>query len=179
MNRPSLEFGPDLRDARRAKGLTQAELARRVGCQQSAISMMEAGRTSALSRETLAKISAELGVPLPAPDATPATTDAAPAAGQPFCPDPACPSNVPFAVNGGLLFWPRPQPVAGGAQCAFCGEVLVRACGRCGAPAATGACCRFCGGAFLPPPAVMDADAETWAANRRREIAEWKDASAG
>jgi len=166
------EHGRRLREARRAKGVTQAELARRAGCQQSAISMMESGRSTALGRETLARIAAELGVEVPEPGAAPATADAAP--GVPFCPEPGCPSNVPYVVGGEMLLWPRPQPLAGGTHCAFCGEILVRACGRCQAPAAAGACCRLCGAAFVPPPAAMEADAETWASARLRAIAEWK-----
>jgi len=61
MEQLATEICRQLREARRSKGLTQAELAQRVACQQSAISMMESGRTTALARETLVRIAAELG----------------------------------------------------------------------------------------------------------------------
>ena len=173
MDQPSTENCLQLRAARRAKGLTQAELAQRVGCQQSAVSMMESGRTTALARETLVQIAAVLGVALDAGTATPATV-VPPAAGHAHCTDPECPSNVPFVVSGALVFWPRPQPVPGGRHCAYCGEVLASACGTCGASAGTGACCRACGTPFVPPPAMVRADNEVWATERRRQIAEWR-----
>lgn len=161
-----------LRDARRAKGLTQAALARLVGCQQSAVSMMEAGRLTALAQETVARMASELGVPLASE--APSAALSVPVRGVAFCPDPDCPSNVPFAVNGALIFWPRPQPVAGGAHCVHCGEVLAHVCDTCGAPAAAGACCRHCGAAYVPPPPVPVSDAEAWALSRRRQLAEWR-----
>ena len=54
-----------LRKARIAAGLTQAALAGQVGCTQSAVSMMEAGRPEALSRESLEKLAKVLNVTLP------------------------------------------------------------------------------------------------------------------
>ncbi len=161
-----------LRLARREKGLTQAELAQRVGCQQSAISMMESGRMSALARETLEKIASELGVALEG--ATSAPMISTPLAGHAFCTDPECPANVPFVVGNELLFWPRPQPMAGGRHCACCGEVLASVCVKCGTPAGGGACCGACGTPFVPLPADVRTDVEAWAAARRRQIAEWR-----
>jgi DNA-binding XRE family transcriptional regulator len=165
------EISHCLREARRAKGLTQSELAQRVGCQQSAVSMMESGRATALSQETLHRIAAELGVSIPKESGAAAPV---PGVGHAYCPDAECPSNIPFVVNGALVFWPRPQPAPAGRHCAFCGEVLARACPRCGAPAGAGACCRACGASFVPPPATLRADPEAWAEMRRRQIAEWR-----
>jgi len=173
MDSISREFCQQLRLARRAKGLTQADLARLVGCQQSAISMMEAGQTTALGRETLAKMAVELGVTWAAAS-EPAVPVVARQLGQAHCPDPECPSNVPFVVNGTLVFWPRPQPGSHGSHCAYCGEVMARLCPNCGAAALPGACCRVCGASYVPPPVKGDADVETWAAARRRQIAEWR-----
>lgn len=163
-----------LRAARRAKGLTQVELAQRVGCQQSAVSMMESGRATALARETLVRIAGELGVVLEDATATSSSVVMSSPPASAYCTEPECPSNIPFVVSGALIFWPRPQPVAGGRHCAFCGEVLARVCGTCGAPAAAGACCRECGASFVPPPDTLRADSEAWAAERRRQIAEWR-----
>ena len=173
MDQPATELCLQLRAARREKGLTQAQLAQRVGCQQSAISMMESGRMTALARETLVRIAAELGVVLEKSAKTPASS-ATPSSGHAHCTDPECPSNIPFVVSGTLVFWPRAQPVAGGRHCATCGEVLASVCGKCGAPAGTGACCRDCGTAFVPPPAAVRVDVEAWAEARRRQIAEWR-----
>lgn len=174
MDHPATDICLKLRSARRARGLTQAQLAQQVGCQQSAVSMMEAGRTTALARETLERIAAQLGVALESGVPTPAAAVAAPSLGCAHCTDPECPSNIPFVVGGTLVFWPRPQPVAGGRHCVYCGEVLASACGTCGASAGTGACCRACGAPFVPPPATLRADSEAWAAERRRQIAEWR-----
>ena len=153
--------------ARREKGLTQSALAQAVGCKQSAISMLESGQPEKLSQEAVAKIAVILEVSLDAPSAilNPLTT---------YCPSAACPSNVPYAVAGELLFWPRPQPAAaGGKHCAYCGEVLERQCPRCGAAVGEGACCHACGGAKVTDTLPPATGREAWAAQRRREIAEW------
>lgn len=162
--------------SRRDKGMTQSALAQAVGCKQSAISMLESGQPEKLSQEAVEKIAKLLGVTLETPPGAPAADPrdlAAPAAGG-FCPSAACPSNVPYVVQGDLLFWPRLQPVASGGRCAFCGELLETRCPQCGAAVAEGACCTACGGArvanTLPPGTVP----ETWAAQRRRDIAEWR-----
>jgi ribosome-binding protein aMBF1 (putative translation factor) len=54
-------FADRLRARRTEKGLTQEELARRVGIRQSAVSMMESGRCRP-QPSTLAKLAKELGV---------------------------------------------------------------------------------------------------------------------
>ena len=136
--------------------------------------MMEAGRTTALARETLVQIAAELGVTLEPSPKVSVPAVAAPASGAAHCTDPECPSNVPFVVSGALVFWPRPQPAPGGRHCAYCGEVLASVCGKCGSPATAGACCRDCGTPLVPPPATLRADSEAWAMERRRQIAEWR-----
>ena len=55
-----------LRRARQAANLRQTALAQQVGCTQSALSMFEGGRASALSAETVRKVAETLGVELPA-----------------------------------------------------------------------------------------------------------------
>lgn len=164
-----------LRDARRARGLTQSALAEQAGCKQSALSMMESGRMEALARGTIEKLAGILEVPLDPEAAPAAVVSAAPTAGRAVCPNGDCPSNVPFVVDGELIFWPRRQPAPGGRHCAFCGEVLERQCRSCGAPVTEGACCPQCGTAHvLPPPAAGAGDAAAWAEQRRRELAEWR-----
>ena len=111
-----------LRDARRGKRLSQAALAREAGCTQSAISMMELGRSDAVARETLLKIAAILDVPLDQA-AVAAGGAAAPrraVAPRLCCPQAECPSNVPFAVGESLSFWSGRQPEGhNGPYCAF------------------------------------------------------------
>lgn len=167
-----------LAEARRAKGITQSALAARVGCKQSAISMLEAGQASKIARESVQRIADILEVRLDPAD-SPETPEipAAPLPGHAFCPNAACLSNVPYLVDGRLLFWPATQP--GGARdaraCAVCGELLEHLCPNCGAALTQGACCPACG-----LPKVTDTvsgtltDAAEWSARRRRDIAEWR-----
>ena len=96
-----------LRRGRLAAGLTQSALAEKVGCKQSALSMLEGGRFSAVSRETLARIADAVGVALPE-DAVPPATLAAAALplGFSFCPNGDCLSNLPYFVGAELLLLP-------------------------------------------------------------------------
>ncbi len=174
----SITLCRQLARARREKGMTQSALAQAVGCKQSAISMLESGQPEKLSHEAVAKIASLLGVTLDSPS-SPSSVLGLPSSGSfpapVYCPSAACPSNVPYAVAGELLFWPRPQPsAASGKHCAYCGEVLERLCPHCGATLTEGACCHTCGGAKVTNTLPPGTDHEAWAALRRREISEWK-----
>ena len=82
-------------------GLTQSELARQVGCKQSAISMFESGRVDVLSRDKLASIAERLGIDpdmLPAPELPAATVPRSPRRLY-YCPVDECPSNIPYTVR--------------------------------------------------------------------------------
>ncbi len=167
-----------LRDARRAMGITQAELARRVECTQSAVSMMEKGRSDAVARATLVKIAALLKVELPAEEdgaelrRSPAPT----AAAIRICPNEDCPSNLPYRVGGSLHFMPHTHR-GSASRCPYCGEVLVGACETCGEPIRPGeAFCSVCGaphvGSTLPPEEATD----VWLQNRQEQsrlILDW------
>ncbi len=166
----SLPLHRRLAAARRTQGISQGALAKQVGCAQAAISMMENGNPTALSRETIAKIATVLKVELD-DEGEPAQPIAA--AGLAVCPNGDCPSNVPFAVNGTVAFWPKGQP-SGAKFCAYCGEVLEHACSNCGAPIGEGAFCQKCGAPHVMPPAGDISDPVAWAAARRRELAELK-----
>jgi transcriptional regulator with XRE-family HTH domain len=165
-----------LAQARRDKGMTQSALAQAVGCKQSAVSMLESGQPEKLSQEAVEKIAKLLGVALEAPSTVPGpeprVLSTTPLSG--FCPAAACPSNVPFVVNGDLLFWPRLQTLSGGHRCSFCGELLETRCPHCGAAVAEGACCATCGGARVTNTLTPDLQPDEWATQRRREIAEWR-----
>ena len=168
----SISFCRQLARARRDKGLTQSMLAQTVGCKQSAISMLESGQSEKLSQETVEKIAALLGVPVesPAPHSMPAAASGA----FGYCPNADCYSNVPYVVQNELFFWPRLHSLALGNRCVFCGELLESTCHQCGAPVAEGACCSTCGTPRVTNTIAADVPAETWAAKRRRDIAEWK-----
>lgn len=174
----SITFCRQLARARREKGMTQSALAQAVGCKQSAISMLESGQPEKLSQEAVGKIAALLEVALESPS-SPSSVLRPPSSGSlpapVYCPSAVCPSNVPYAVAGELLFWPRAQPLAaGGKHCASCGEVLERQCPHCGAAVTEGACCHTCGGAKVTDTLPPGTDPEAWSAQRRREIAEWR-----
>ncbi len=154
-------------------GLTQSELARQAGCSQSAVSMFEAGRPDALSREKLASIAARLGLDPSQVAISGAETAAGDVWG--FCPVDECPSNVPFVVRGRTCFRPSPRRVQaeGRAFCPFCGELLEVRCpnAECTAPVHRESCvCPECGTAYVQSARMRGAPAEAqerWAASQR------------
>lgn len=141
-----------LKAARREAKVSQGELAAEVGCKQSAISMFEQGQPTKLNAETVERIAAKFGVDLKAPkeDAAPVEVVlSVPATG--FCPNPACPSNHRYMVDGRALYLPereKADPV-GGRYCAYCGELLERKCPNCGAPVHAGSICSLCGEPYI------------------------------
>lgn len=61
--RRALELGEQIRGLREARGVSQAELGRRIGSTQPAIARLEAGRVSP-TLETLDRVAAALGMEL-------------------------------------------------------------------------------------------------------------------
>lgn len=57
-----VELGKKIKDARKAKGLTQQELGKIVGVQKSAIAKYESGRVVNIKRSTLQKIASALNI---------------------------------------------------------------------------------------------------------------------
>jgi len=168
-------FCKQLAKARRDKGMTQSALAEAVGCKQSAISMLESGQSAKIGQETVDKIATLLDVALEPAAAGENAPLLRPSASHAFCPNAQCFSNVPYAVNGELLFWPRPQPAGPEAKhCAVCGELLEHRCPHCGALLSEGACCTACGGPKVTNTLPPETDAEAWSETRRRTIAEWR-----
>lgn len=144
-----------LRDARRAAGLSQTDLAREVGCKQSALSMFEQGQPTKLNDEVVEAIAAKFGIELSTKRAESQNDNqvrlpmTAPHTG--FCPNPECPSNHLYLVQGRKLYLPKrdeADPV-GGKFCAICGEVLEKRCPNCGAPIHPGAICSLCGEPYV------------------------------
>ena len=177
MSKVSKELCLRFAEARRAKGLRQTELAARIGCTQSALSMFEGGQPTKLSGETVKKLSELLGVPLheevPAVSALPSI---GPCESQitihGFCPNDQCPTNVPYVVNGRLFCRPSRKIASptGGVRCALCGELLEMNCPSCGAPLNDGACCAACGAAYVTPNVADGLDVVAYARMRREEI---------
>ena len=177
------------KSARLGKGMNQSSLARAVGCQQSAVSMFEAGMSTKLSDETVQKMATVLGIDLaelikaeekkaetgaegtfavPASSVSPASQRVV----SGYCPNGHCPSNVPYVVNGQLFYRPsrRIASPTGGVRCAQCGELLEMHCPFCGAPLNDGACCAVCGSPYVTPVLPEGADVAAYARVRREEI---------
>ena len=155
-----------IRDARREKGLTQAELARQAGCTQSALSMFESGQDSALATDTLRKIAGLLGVAFedsPTPPPAPAF------ARKVFCPNFQCPPAFPYWIGDELFI--RPLFLEYARHCPHCGEILLAACPHCGAPAGEnpGACCASCGKCLVLATLPGDVSARKWVREHRAE----------
>lgn len=159
--------------ARRAAGMTQSELARKVGCQQSAISMFESGLPDRLSEEKVRALAKVLGV-------DPAAARPEPVVGTPsrsilkYCPIDECPSNVPYVVRGQVCFAPTlvMAEAAERTHCLDCGELLESACpnGACGASVSPGAFCPACGTPYVTPGVSAAKDVGAWIADRRDSI---------
>ena len=167
--------------ARRDQGISQTALAQELGCKQPAISMFEAGDGTKLSEEMVKKLAARFGILLEAqPKDVGENFESKEAienfvqSALAFCPNCQCPSNVPYVVEGRLLFRPSnpiAAPVNGSRRCAVCGEVLERRCPACGAPLNSGACCVVCGMPYVTSTLPSGTDVEGWARTRRDEIA--------
>ena len=155
MTNLSPEFCFKIKEARRAAKISQGELASELGCKQSAISMFEQGDGTKLNDKAIAKLAEKFGIALPAPSAeavpAPAPVPVRGAATQGFCPNPSCPTNRPYEVDGRSFRLPdrRAADPAGGRFCAMCGETLERRCPGCGAPVHAGAFCSFCGDHYV------------------------------
>jgi len=162
-----INLSPDIcrkfKEARRAAKLGQIELAAEIGCKQSALSMFENGNGTKLSDSAVEKLSKKFGIELKETEkeeaaapvanldfsAAKAFHPAAPLRG--FCPNPNCPSNRAYQVEGRTFLRPERQEAdpVGGRYCAICGEVLVKRCPNCGAPVHDGAICSLCGDPYL------------------------------
>ena len=142
-----------LRDARRAAKLSQSELSAEVGCKQSALSMFEQGDGTKLNDAVIGKLAKKFGVSLEvkSPVSKPTGTCFTASASRGFCPNPKCPSNAAYVVDGRTFLRPDRAAAdpAGGKYCALCGEVLEKRCPNCGAPVHDGAICSFCGEPYV------------------------------
>jgi len=158
--------------ARRQRGLTQSALASQIGCRQSAISMYERGHAKALAQSKVDAVLDFLEIEKPTTSAEESAS--AKSAGAPrYCPVFDCPSNSPYTVQDVLLCTPRPQPSSTGRHCAFCGELLERACPECGTAVNSGACCMQCGTPYVAaPPHLNGGNHTAWADSQRTRLRE-------
>lgn len=157
--------------ARRAAGMTQSELARKAGCQQSAISMFESGRQDCLSQEKIRAIARILGVDLAKLPASPAAT--APGVLK-YCPDALCPSNIPYVVGRRLCHLPTlvVAPAGAATRCRHCGEILEHECPGpdCGMPVSPGAFCEACGTPYIVSGIEPGDDPSAWVGRWRKNM---------
>ena len=169
------------------KGFRQTELASKVGCTQSALSMFEGGQPTKLSDDIVKKLSEVLDVPLSEPDKDKTSQNGSAisvAADLPvvhgFCTNCQCPSNVPYVVSGRLFFRPLRMAASpsGGARCAYCGEFLEMRCPVCGAPLNEGACCAVCGSSYVTPVVAEGVDVVEYAKARRADIIQLRELGA-
>ena len=168
-----------VRQRRREKLLTQAELGRLVKAKQSAISMFEKGRADALARDKIDLIADILDIDIK----TVSVPDVTARGGVrllKYCPVAECPSNIPYSVGDHLFFKPAMMVASGDVKnlCRYCGEVLEDRCPNadCGQPLVAGACCPDCGESYVPLPELRS-DPRVWADGQRRRIKEVMDLS--
>lgn len=140
----------NVRQARLAKHLTQAQLADRVGCTQSAISHFENGDFSALSQETLLKIQAVVSS---------AHEAVAPSEVLAFCPNPDCSVALTTVNQGTLSIRPVMYRITSktvAVHCKICGSLLDYGCRSCLTPLVDGASfCVGCGTSLVQVPAAL------------------------
>ena len=159
MTNLSPEICQKLRDARRAAKLSQSVVASEVGCKQSALSMFEQGDGTKLNDAVIRKLAEKFGVSLADKVPVSESVDVCPvaSASRGFCPNPKCPSNAAYEVDGRTFLRPDRTAAdpAGGKFCALCGEILEKRCPNCGASIHDGSICSFCGEPYVAIRAIM------------------------
>ena len=148
-----------LKEARRAAKLSQIEVAKEIGCRQSALSMFEQGDGTKLNDAAVRKLAEKFGIDLskkPKVDCDAVASkivlsSGAPRKGIGFCPNPKCPSNHAYDVEGKTYYLPDREAAdpVDGKFCAMCGEALMKVCPNCGAPVHEGGFCSICGDPYV------------------------------
>ncbi len=174
-------FYQEVREVRRRKSLTQAELAKIVKCKQSAISMYEAGHEDALAYKTIILIARELELAVPEEVVVDSVPEDIKLSCLKYCPIDDCPSNIPYVAGGEIHFKPTMVLTLKGesTHCAYCGEVLQDCCPNesCGLPLSDGGFCSHCGDSYVAATRMMRGSLEEWAAKRCETIKELRSMS--
>ena len=115
--------------------------------------MFEQGDGTKLNDAVIGKLAKKFGVSLEdsVPESLPVRAPVVASSSRGFCPNPKCPSNAAYTVDGRTFLRPdraAADPV-GGRYCALCGEVLEKRCPNCGAQIHDGAICSFCGEPYV------------------------------
>ena len=158
------EFTRLVRQSRRSQGLTQADLAGRVGITNGALSRYESGDVGVVGDATLRSVCEALQLVGPA---WLAGAGAGPAAERPagelaryYCPTPFCPLNQVFMTPGWIHFMPQQVESCAAAEvvCQWCGAALQSRCLNCGADLVEGSgVCVACGAEYVPAAPVDEA----------------------
>lgn len=162
-----------IRDARRARGMTQKALAEQIGCSQPAICKFEHGEPGVFSHETLRDICARLNVAFYESDSdtkdscadTPSSpleyspiSDAEELESLQFCPNFHCVKATRFCSNGKIVLMPAMYMAPRGLftlHCTGCGAELSHGCRdkSCVTPLVKGAAfCYGCGTSLVEIP---------------------------
>lgn len=162
-----------LKSARKAAGMSQAELADRVGCKQSAISMFEGGRSDVLAWEKVVRIAEILGTDIRsfAPQMIPVVQDD----GRVLkcCTNFDCERNIPRMIGDRLMVRPTFLYAQDDADtfCPECLSEMISRCPSCSHPVKRGNGCSACGTPYVICSIPGDAaQVANWVAARRREI---------
>jgi transcriptional regulator with XRE-family HTH domain len=147
-----------VRAARMALHMTQAALARRVRCTQSAISHFERGDPDVLSSETIEKIAGVLSTGSELKEVAGASFSLLPPT-LAFCPNHDCPTCSVTIIRGEISVRPvmyRLPKVEGGVFCKACGTLLETGCSCCLTPLVEGgAFCVGCGSSLVQIPSGL------------------------
>lgn len=175
-------MGEALRQRRRELSITQSLLARRADCNQSAISMYEAGKSTALSSKLVERIADILDMDVSRIARAGEEETTVRGLVLKYCPIDGCPSNIPYAVGNRLCLKPTMvrAPAEKKTRCALCSEVMESACPNadCGSSITEGSFCQECGSAYVPLTAEMRGWQVTkWADEQRGRIREIREMS--
>lgn len=150
----ALPLSAQVREKRRAAGLSQQELAERCGVKQSAISGFERHglEAQALSAEKLRQVADLLGIAVD--DAHLASRPVAPRLSLFYCPNGDCPSALVYPLGAQTAYRPRFIRAETGTRlfCPDCGEVCEVRCPACQASVSErlrGAFCPECGSPYV------------------------------
>jgi len=164
-----------IREARRDRGMTQAELAEAVGTKQAQVSMYERGQETALAHHKVLEIAKLLDV-----DVKAFAQKRDPVSGKAMlrkiCPAFDCPTSYPFMSSGKACVVPLfVKSVANEkTRCRLCSEVLLSRCPTpgCGEPLVEGASCPRCGKQYVKVILEKGQDPAEWVKEQRAAIRE-------